>query len=214
MASQTEETISVSFPLNGLDTAAGYGEQRPGTTADAVNVRGIDPLEERNRGGSRHGLIKYPNQQIPEGAELIQHLNTIVVLSGEFLLVTFQNYESDFIPNTSDTDTTDTEIPPKGSGVTPVPGWPPDPRRRVEVVASPTTASDGDNVTLTITLTRQTAGTTVSGQTITLRTNPAGKDGDGDTAVTDGSGIATFTVSEETYEGQILYIGEHEYTTP
>lgn len=209
-----EEPLEVSFPLGGVDVAGEFSVQRPNTSADALNVRALDPLEERLRGGSRHGLIKYPNQRVPAGVQLIQHLNQIVLVSGDFLAVTFQDYEPDFIPNTSTTDTTDTEIPPEGSGVQPYPGYPANPRRRIAAVPSQTTAINETTVTITSTLTRQTAGTLLSGQTLVLTTNPPGKDGDGDTAVTNGSGVATFTVSEATFEGQIQYTVYNEYDTP
>lgn len=218
-----EESISVVFPLSGLDTAGEYGMQRSNTTADATNVRALDPLEERLRGGSRHGLAKYPNQQIPEGAELIQHLNQIVVLSGDFLLTAFDDYNPDFIPNTSTSNDPDhpryppgsePTIPPEGSGVQPNRDYPQNPRRRVALVPDDPTAVDGQVVTLTATVTRRTAGTNVSGVTVKLTTNPPDQDGDGDTAITDGSGVATFTVTEASYEGEILYTASNEYTTP
>lgn len=217
------EAISVEFPVAGVDTATEFSAPRPNTSADAVNCRSFDPIEERMRGGSRHGLRKYPNQQIPEGAELIQHLNQIVVVSGDFLHIAFDDYEPDFIPNPSSSNNpsnprfppgSEPTIPPEGSGVTPNRNYPRDDRRRVQAVPDPSTQTNGNDSVITATVTRQTADTNVSGVTVTLRTNPEGQDGDGDTAVTNGSGEATFTVNESSFEGTILYTVEHEYTSP
>lgn len=217
-----EESISVIFPVAGIDTAGEYGAQRPNTTADAINVRTVDPLEERMRGGSRHGLEKYPNQQIPEGAELIQAVGQITVISGDFLLISFDDYNPDFIPDPSTSNDpnfprhppgSEPTIPPEGSGVQPNRNKPDNPRRRVQLVASPTTATNGNDVTLTATVTRRTAGSNVSGVTVRLKTNPPGQNGDGSTAITNGSGVATFTVNESSYEGTILYTAENEYTS-
>ena len=219
---QNEETLSIEFPLNGLDTAGEFGAQRPNTTADATNVRSVDPLEERIRGGSRHGLVKYPNQRVPAGAFVIQALGQITVLSGDFLLIAFDDYEPDFIPDPSTSNDpshprhppgSEPTVPPEGSGVQPNRDYPQNPRRRVELVPTPTSQVNGSNATLTATVTRRTAGTNVSGVTVTLRTNPPGQDGDGDTAVTNGSGVATFTVNEPSFEGIILYTAENEYTS-
>jgi len=218
-----EESISVTFPLSGLDTAGEYGVQRPNTTPSAINVRGIDPLEERMRGGSRHGLEKYPNQQIPEGAELIQCLGQITVLSGDFLLIAFDDYEPDFIPDPSTSNDpnhprhppgSEPTIPPDGSGVQPNRNFPDNPRRRVQLVPDDPTAVTRQTVTLTATVTRRTAGSNVAGVTVRLTTNPPDQDGDGDTAATNGSGVAEFEVTESDYEGTILYTASNEYTTP
>lgn len=217
-----EESISVIFPVAGIDTAGEYGSQRQNTTADAVNVRVSDPLEGRMRGGSRHGLEKYPNQQIPEGAELIQCLGQITVVSGDFLLIAFNDYNPTDVTDTTTSNNpslprhppgSEPTVPVEGSGVQPNRNYPQNPRRRVQLVPDDPTAVDGQTVTLTATVTRRTAGTNVSGVTVTLRTNPEGQDGDGDTAVTNGSGVATFTVNESNFEGEILYTASNEYTS-
>lgn len=62
---QQDDSFEVQFPLNGVDTASEYGVPRPGTTIRAFNCRSLDPLQERSRGGSRHGLVRYPDDQIP-----------------------------------------------------------------------------------------------------------------------------------------------------
>lgn len=51
--------ITLSFPLAGVDRRGGYRrEVRPYAAPWAVNVRGCDSLEDRERGGSRPGLAK------------------------------------------------------------------------------------------------------------------------------------------------------------
>lgn len=211
------DQIEVPFPLGGMDVAGEFGVQRPGTTPLGKNVRATDPLLERDRGGSRHGLARYPNR-IPEGAVPIQGLGQLVIQDYDYLLTTFEDYESDFIadPSTNNTSTRNPGrfIPPDGSGVPPNRNRPENPRRRVALVPSATVIADGSTLTLTATLTRQTADTPVAGQTVTLFTQPPGKDGQGDTAITNGSGIATFTVSESSYEGDIRYLVAHVYTPP
>lgn len=72
------------FPIAGLDLALGFGSQRPGTTREGVNVRTYDPAEDRKRGGSRPGLVRYINQTVG-GAHLIQHLNYVVDPQAEAL---------------------------------------------------------------------------------------------------------------------------------
>lgn len=217
-----EETISVIFPLSGTDTTGEFGGQRPNTTPSAVNVRSVDPLEERIRGGSRHGLEKYPNQQLPSGANVIQALGQITVLDGDFLTIAFDDYEPDFIPDPSTSNDpshprhppgSEPTVPPDGSGVQPNRNYPDNPRRRVQLVPDDPTAVTGQTVTLTATVTRRTAGSNVAGVTVRLTTNPPDQDGHGDTAVTNGSGVATFTVTESDYEGTILYTASNEYTT-
>jgi len=50
---------TLTFPLSGVDRRGGYRRQvRPYAAPWAVNVRGSDPMEGRERGGSRPGLKK------------------------------------------------------------------------------------------------------------------------------------------------------------
>lgn len=53
------KTISVDFPMLGLDETRAFQKQRTGTTPDASNVCGFDPGTDRARGGSREGISKY-----------------------------------------------------------------------------------------------------------------------------------------------------------
>lgn len=67
-----DDSFEVQFPLSGLDTASEYGVPRPGTTIRAFNCRSLDPLLERSRGGSRHGLIRYPDDRIPGSSTVVE----------------------------------------------------------------------------------------------------------------------------------------------
>jgi hypothetical protein len=79
----------LAFPTAGIDLRGAYRDQAEGTTRSGVNVRGFEPTTQRMRGGSRPGLSKYPVAQLPNGAHLIQHLNSVVVADGTALLSNF-----------------------------------------------------------------------------------------------------------------------------
>ncbi|KKM14327.1 hypothetical protein LCGC14_1707250, partial [marine sediment metagenome] len=65
------------FPVLGLHEGVGYDIQPPGTTADALNVRGYDSLKQRLRGGRRPGQSKWHSAQI-NGSEPIQLLQKVI----------------------------------------------------------------------------------------------------------------------------------------
>lgn len=67
-----EDTVEVQFPTNGIDTSGEFGVQRPNTSPSAVNVRSCDPLQERMRGGSRHGLIKFIDDELPNSDAFVE----------------------------------------------------------------------------------------------------------------------------------------------
>ncbi len=207
-----EEYVDLTFPLGGLDLSGAYSEQRPGTTPVGVNVRGIDPILERKRGGSRTGLAKYPEQQVPEGPEAIQMLQQFVVMDPNFLLTSFEDWEPDFVND--DPNFPDFWYRPGGSGFVPQQGMPAPPRRRVEVTVNVPTQTNGSNVIVTGVLSIYTGGAFVAGATVRLITLPRGLDGDGDTAVTDVNGEVTFTVNESSYNGQVRYLIANTYTPP
>jgi hypothetical protein len=73
----TEQIFDFPFPLGGLNLSIGYRKQPGGTTPLATNIRGIDPIAHRFRGGSRPGIAKYIGSQV-SGENLIQHLDAIV----------------------------------------------------------------------------------------------------------------------------------------
>lgn len=49
--------LHVTFPIAGLNRSGAYRQQKPFSTVDALNVRGTAAFEERERGGSRPGLV-------------------------------------------------------------------------------------------------------------------------------------------------------------
>ena len=49
----SESHLGLSFPLGGIDRSSEYQLQKPGTTPVAVNVRGVEPSTNRERGGTR-----------------------------------------------------------------------------------------------------------------------------------------------------------------
>lgn len=54
---EKQATIMLPFPVGGLYRRAGYQAQPARTTPDCVNVRPLDTLDGRERGGSRPGLV-------------------------------------------------------------------------------------------------------------------------------------------------------------
>lgn len=70
------ETVESLFPINGIDVSGPYGSQRPMTTPIATNVRGVDSIALRRRGGSRNGLVRYPNDQIAEFFNVVENVVT------------------------------------------------------------------------------------------------------------------------------------------
>lgn len=76
----------LEFPSKGLELSTGFADQRLDTTGSAVNVMGFEPSTDRLRGGSRPGLSRFIDEQLPLDAQrpgltywhLIQHLNIVV----------------------------------------------------------------------------------------------------------------------------------------
>lgn len=54
----THRRLKIQFPLAGLNRAAAYRQQPPFSSTDLLNVRPRDVIEERQRGGSRPGLVE------------------------------------------------------------------------------------------------------------------------------------------------------------
>lgn len=75
-----ERPKSLVFPIRGLNRRFGIQKPPEFTTPDCLNVRPFDPIEERQRGGNRPGLGRYPVPQIAGSA--INLLSSISV-SGE-----------------------------------------------------------------------------------------------------------------------------------
>lgn len=92
-----EANLDMHFPTAGIDRAMAYGKQpnRPTedgayarTTREAVNVRAHEPSSGRARGGSRSGLVRFPDDQLPG---VIQELASIVLPSGIAIGISFDD---------------------------------------------------------------------------------------------------------------------------
>lgn len=206
---ENQESLDLSFPGHGVDVSIPFNEQREGTTRIGRNVRLCDPLLERDRGGSRPGLTRYPNDDLPD---VIQHLNQLVIYQPEYTLANFEDFQTGY--TNGDPNYPNFYYRPGGSGFVPFKGMTPLPRRRVTVTVNVNQQVNGANVTVTAVLSRFNLGTFVAGATVFLVTDPRGRDGDGESAVTNASGVAVFTVTEPTYNGQVRYIVYNTYTPP
>jgi hypothetical protein len=76
-----DKFLDVPFPTLGLNVVTALVAQPPGTTANTVNCRAWEPTTQRNRGGSRPGLIRWRLVQV-NGANIVQDLNVIAVSVG------------------------------------------------------------------------------------------------------------------------------------
>lgn len=71
MARRNSKTIiELPFPQAGLDRSGSYRSSPPFTSPDLSNVRSFDPIERRNRGGSRPGLGKAFFEELGSGARV------------------------------------------------------------------------------------------------------------------------------------------------
>jgi hypothetical protein len=84
-----QETV-IHFPIVGIDTQMGFDRQpirktRDGTYAQTcpvgVNVRGYDSGQDRSRGGSRPGTVKYLPVRPGNVQWITQDLNVIVFMA-------------------------------------------------------------------------------------------------------------------------------------
>lgn len=69
--------IDLVWPLGGIDRAFGYQSQPPYTTPDALNVRSDDSSENRNRGGTRPGLVKAFRTELPGPIRLLTKVGVL-----------------------------------------------------------------------------------------------------------------------------------------
>lgn len=65
--------MDLGFPFRGLNRDRATGDQPPGTTFEAVNVRGIDPETGRSRGGVREGTEATTTSAGPAAVRLLEH---------------------------------------------------------------------------------------------------------------------------------------------
>lgn len=116
------QITNLEFPNGGIDVSGEFQEQPPGTTPEAVNVRGVNPDTLRERGGSRAGLIQYIPGPLFAGADLIQHLNIIVDPTGPALGQNFVVPDDTWV---EDPGNPGQFVPPGGWGWQPNPNLPP-----------------------------------------------------------------------------------------
>lgn len=64
------QSIVLQPTLGGLDRSKGYQAQAPFTTRDALNARGSDTYEDRERIGQRPGLVKYSDTELGSGSPI------------------------------------------------------------------------------------------------------------------------------------------------
>jgi len=65
------KVIDYTFPIRGVDVSTAVTEQPPLTSPNATNVRSRDAIKRRYRGGSRNGLIRYPDSRLPETESVV-----------------------------------------------------------------------------------------------------------------------------------------------
>lgn len=75
---KSQPFMQLPWPIKGLSVHSGFTDQDPGTTCDALNVRGYDPTGNRLRGAQRAGHSKYVAAQC-NGSNFIQNLQHISV---------------------------------------------------------------------------------------------------------------------------------------
>ena len=66
-----DKRVSLYFPTGGLVTGTAFQKQPPYTTHSCQNVRPIESLTGRERGGSRPGLSKLSATQLGTGAPVV-----------------------------------------------------------------------------------------------------------------------------------------------
>lgn len=77
--------FDIRFPIRGLSDDVAYSEQEPGTTSDALNVRGLDPVTGRERGAQREGLSKF----CADGQALTGKVNALMSVSYDLRNITY-----------------------------------------------------------------------------------------------------------------------------
>ena len=78
------KTISVHFPVGGVNRRKAFREQPPFTAPDALNVR-PDSANGRERGGTRPGLVKAYDEQLGSGSP-VRLLNSVDYVSEDSLV--------------------------------------------------------------------------------------------------------------------------------
>ncbi len=73
--------MDIGFPFRGYHVGVGTEKQPPGTTPYIQNMRVIDSLDGRLRGGSRGGLKRGYSEQISSVAMPVVELIQITIVS-------------------------------------------------------------------------------------------------------------------------------------
>lgn len=76
------------FPINGIDRSMEFELQPERTTPLGMNVRGFESETQRQRGGSRAGLIEYIPEQLGDVSAAVQHMNTVTFITDAGSLLT------------------------------------------------------------------------------------------------------------------------------
>ena len=84
MPKSKRAVIDLRFPILGLDAKSSYRQRAPYSTPGVLNVWPVDPLENRERGGSRPGLTKAYAEQLGSGnpVRMLRAISTINVSTG------------------------------------------------------------------------------------------------------------------------------------
>jgi hypothetical protein len=88
--------IEITFPVAGLNRKASYRQQPPYSSPDLLNVRSIETIDQRDRGGSRPGLMVSHIDNL--GGE-VRLLSPMVLSLGDG----FTNFSDTFSGNTMST---------------------------------------------------------------------------------------------------------------
>lgn len=83
-----EQFEDLMFPINGIDKSMEFELQPDRSTPIGLNVRGFESQTQRQRGGSRAGLIQYIPEQLGDVSAKVQHLNTVTFVTDADSLLT------------------------------------------------------------------------------------------------------------------------------
>jgi hypothetical protein len=85
--------VTLRFPAAGLDRKYGYQNQPPFTTPDCLNVRPDGSISDRQRGGSRPGLVKAFDTQIGSGLS-INMLNDVEISNSDGISTWIDDFQA------------------------------------------------------------------------------------------------------------------------
>ena len=88
--------LNLAFPVGGLNRRLSFQAQPPYTTPDCLNVRSDDPLEGRQRGGSRPGLVKSHQERLGQNwVNLLDDVRTLIVNPSTSQIIDFPGTQID-----------------------------------------------------------------------------------------------------------------------